>query len=532
MAPSRNDDHSDFTSVWSELDPIASLGDTEAKPFPMDELDPALRDLVQMGLTLTDLGDGFAPMAYSAAICSIGILAAGDLLIETLSPVSVPFSLFGFVSAKSGARKSSILHVYFGGHRKADNAAVDKWTAAMEEYQGAEGEETKPPKPHRFEPKRVWADLTIENFISRAGDGTPYVAIINGEAATFLNNWSGRNMSAWARTQAMLNDAWSTGDTERGRDSADAKSVIVHNAAPTVLLMTQVGNGDNAVLGATAAYGFTARTMLSEVDGAKTHGQGSQDLSANALSRKWEAIILAARERQDAPIITGGRAPRSTVRLTDGAKELAAKYSEYSNSQAEMLGDEAPLCMSRRERGAEYVIRLAAAEVAYQAYMGEGFANITGEGKNANLNGRWSGEGDLWISVDAMNRAIAVGEWFADELERLENRADSDTPSAAAAELQQKIGVIYDDWKSGDREATPYVNREGLLSFSVTASKRARKKWRSKTGYDRLREILESAGAILPVEGKRGRYAVHPDITGGFDYFAENDVSNGDAATG
>ena len=478
---------------WPDLE---LPGPERPQPFPLNSVPGFLGEFidatVQRGLQ--------AHLAHAFGATAIGLLAAHDFDVQTLSGLTAPPMLSFAPLTSSGGRKSTVQRYAMRGHERADDRIAAKWEKAKQAAKGSlEGDEPKGPPARRARPTALQSNATVEASIMALAHGREVQAIETAEANAFYRGWSAGKARRSA-SLATLNDLLDGQPTTFQRRS-DATDVRVSGRRLSFCGAAQTDAALEMLASREAADGFCARVMYSE---SSDRVPTTTTTIPPALGR-MELACLYHRERQDkdqelAKYDDAGdeteryRKPaRQVIELTPDVERKLRGLQDVFDEQADKASAVDDFWSSSFfSRGAENTIRLATIYDAADQYS-------QGESKGVPL---------VELREDYVDHAFNVILWYSTELRRLVERGQRTKLEQRFRKLQGLLGECRSEQELRDKLRV-YRDGDGWAG-----------NWSRLADRMGVRDPMETKLALdLVVQlqwmrpgGKSGRYLINPAL--------------------
>ena len=494
----------------SRLSPaLYQFGSTSPRQDPPDIIMPELNpqpaypvppELMRHHAGIHELSGASATATAVSMLSSLALLASEDYDVAWPPATGsvTPIGIFALHLAESGARKTSVWALSFGGHNAADAQIKKEWKKAQEAYQAWSGmskderrqfAEDPPGRPKKYWPKALRRDTTPQALVQRFSGGRRTQGLVNGEAGSVISagTWAmGRENRI--KTLADYCELFSTGslDLDRVRDDVE---IGIQDVRLSLAWAVQPKIGRSFIASADAANGFSARTLLSADDRLPDY-RGTKytwepDDSARKATESFIRLTAGVREGQDSEYEDDGKGKREVISIEPRAEELICTAGEAAYQDAQNNDDLTDHEKSFLVRVGEHAARIAAVLAAYRGY-------------------KWDGRGNPVVIESDAQAALEVVRWHYNELRRQTDaaRAVEDTNAANWVRKNLSKCVLNDRYKSKYENARRVNHWLGSEASGDAKHLRA-----DPEARERVIQILESHGYIRAVA--RGAWEVN-----------------------
>ena len=421
--------------------------------FPVDQLPPAMRDLVTQ-VAASKQVDPIMPALF--ALSTVSAVAAGKLQVLRSGDWSEPLSFYTCPVADSGERKSPTGRSVFGAVRRIEkqmaakhNDEVDALVDELDAQRAAAG--SNPAAANRVEDKLAAAqasrkrppriqlanDITPEALVRSLASLGGHGAILDAEG-TFMGILSGRYSKGQPNPELIIKaydgDAYTADRISRDPDHIERPTLAMALAVQRVVLEDAMSSKILIERGALAriVYGFPASLVGSRWEANAAPFEAGP-------GRGWALVIegiaeLPAPESADQvpAICLSPEALQAHIALADQIEYRLGPGGDLTGAGIKEWG----------HKHAGRVLRIAAL-----LHLAAGFTNTTE------------------IQLQAMQAAIAIGEW-AIEHARHAHRVDRE--SAEEATTKQCTKLLEWIASSGVRHLTVREACRGIRAQWVT----------------------------------------------------------------
>ena len=471
-------------------------------PYP-DWPPGVLRDTLEAAVRVASSS---RPTAAAILLGAASLLASHEYVVQTLSPLPCPASLYTVPVIESGWRKSTVFELLLRGHAAADKAAVSRHSRAKAEsaaHQGTKGmaDVGLSRKTKRFPPRALRGDDTLEVVRQRLDAGRPTALQALDEAGSLLHNWS-FGPGQIARTLATYSTLWSGGMNSEARINDNREIFLAAGSYAFCLCwMGQFRKVLRILMSEDAEDGFTARVLLSVDDSRPVLQEPLLD-DQKTLAIFNEAV-QAWREEQDIDMEyedEENTLDKRLITLEPGARRLLQDFnSEQETISDRMFRSRRYLEQSSAGRAAEQAARIAAVWTAWDC-------------RNANAA--------PVITVDTASAAIQVVQWHGNELARVVGSGGIGALTQSAQDAIDLLSAAVQDPQRFREGRSPLIDQNGLVAVSSLLNRYGRGDLRKNTKLRRdVIVTLEREHYIR--RASRGRYHINPHLdsleTGEYD---------------
>ena len=498
--PTLSDDDAEPTTAptgraWPEPEPL--LSKIEPDQFPIDALPPRMQAAVR---EVQAAVQSPPPMIATSALTALAIAVQGLVNVKRDERLIGPVSLYSFIIAESGERKSSSDPYFIEPLRKWDAAQKMKLQPFIDDYKALHGaweakcngiksaitdkakkgqctkeltdrlveaQRTKPDRPRV--PRLLYSDITQEQLGYTLATEYPIGAIVSAEGGIVLGSHSMTGDQAM-RGMGMNNALWSGEAVESDRRT-DGASWRVSSARFSMCVQVQADTlrkFHTNTKGAARSMGLFARYLITwpeSTQGFRPYREPGTDMPALAYYNKRIADILSKPPEID----VNGKLTLQAMGFTPEAKAVWVGYYNAVESELRPSGELSEV-RDVASKSAENMARIACLLHVFEHGLGGA------------------------IDVEATEAAAQLAEWYLSESRRF---------FCELAVPEGQIDAIrLDEWllQCGEgTTSTREAQRMGPL--------------RDKTRLDAALEELKELGRVrITTHGKRRLIEINPAL--------------------
>ena len=453
----------------------------------------------------------------AALLPAVATLTSFHYDVVTLASKPSPTSCYACAISESTWRKSTAASEAWDPHLRADAAVSDRHTQVVEEAKGRgkPDDEAEGPAPRDYCPIALRSDDTIEVVRIRLAKGRPVLFQALDEAAVTVRGFS-LSGERLVRSLGIYSTLWTgvaNGEARIGGGVGGVGREIYLKGGAYAFNVSWLGQKSvltPVITSEAAAMGMSGR-MLVAWDSVRP-GVGEKIPGDDAVVDLYQAKVFQWRDLQD--IETVFRAwelpDRQTIGMTAPAMGQLHEYNRQMMMAADSLLEDGRLLeQGAAGRAAEMAARLAGVFAAWEAWpmVRDGAGNV--------LIQEPSGTADQpQVDLDLIEATMAIVEWHRRELRRVVDAAGATDKvrvmDGAVRVIAEAVADPARFNRSGQRlvDSHRHITLQTLLAMYGPAAVRGDVDYKTD-----IIEALVQERYVWQVEGERGRFAVHPNIS-------------------
>ena len=459
----------------------------------------------------------------AALLPAVATLTSFHYDVVTLASKPSPTSWYACAISESTWRKSTAASEAWDPHLRADAAVSDRHTQVVEEAKdraksvgrGKPDDEAEGPAPRDYCPIALRSDDTIEVVRIRLVKGRPVLFQALDEAAVTVRGFS-LSGERLVRSLGIYSTLWTgvaNGEARIGGGVGGVGREVYLKGGAYAFNVSWLGQKSvltPVITSEAAAMGMSGR-MLVAWDSVRP-GVGEKIPGDDAVVDLYQAKVFQWRELQDREtVFRAWELPdRQTIGMTAPAMGRLHEYNRQMMMAADSLLEDGRLLeQGAAGRAAEMAARLAGVFAAWEAWpmVRDGAGNV--------LIQEPSGTADQpQVDLDLIEATMAIVEWHRRELRRVVDAAGATDKVRVMDGAVRVIAEAVADPARFNRSGQRLVDSHGHITLQTLLATYGPAAVRGDVDYKTdIIEALVQERYVWQVEGERGRFAVHPNIS-------------------
>ena len=443
--------------------------------------------------------------------------------VATLASKPSPTSIYACAITESTWRKSTAAVVVWEPHWLADATVSDRHKQlvratkeqAKSASKGKQVDSAEDEAPREWVPILMRSDDTIEVIRQRLARGRPVLFQALDEAALSVGGYSFTGQRL-IRTMGIYSTLWTGVPNGEGRIGSGVNGggrEIYLKGGAYALNVCWIGQKNvltPLITSDAAAMGMSGR-MLVAWDSVRPDSTDALPGDAQVVDLYQSKVLQWRQVQDDKTIFRDWDLPdRQTIGMTAEATARLRDYNDEMMHAADLYLDDGRLLeQGAAGRAAEMATRIAAVFAAWEAWpmVPDGAGNITLREPSGAVD-------QPQVGLDLIEAAITIVEWHRRELKRV---VDSAGATDKVRTLEGAIRVIAEATGNPDKfngNGQVLVDSHGHVTLQTLLAQYGPAAIRGDVDYKaEIIEVLLTERYVREVEGGRGRFAIHPNIS-------------------